>query len=87
MPLSRSGRRTASDWNTSASISIPSPASSHAITAPTTPLASAKLRGSVNTPPPTIEPTTIAASVSIATFGTADVAPFDGEVVFEVIAA
>jgi hypothetical protein len=53
----------ASVWNTNASISIPVPAITQAISAPKTPVARAKLRGREKTPAPTIDPTTIAISV------------------------
>src|SRR5215212_6097556 len=40
-------------------MSMPAPATSHAISAPATPVSWAKRRGSENTPAPTIDPTTI----------------------------
>ena len=43
---------------------MPKPAMAHAMSAPKTPVACAKLRGSENTPAPTIEPTTMAIIVS-----------------------
>ena len=69
-PLSRSGRRTASDWKTKASISIPVPAITQAISAPSTPVAVPNSPGRVKTPPPTIEPTTMPARVRTETFWT-----------------
>src|SRR5215467_16122646 len=69
-PASSSGLQTARVWNTNASISIPAPAITHAIRAPNTPVARAKLRGSENTPAPTIDPTTIAISVVSGNFRT-----------------
>ncbi|GAA3212068.1 hypothetical protein GCM10010468_31150 [Actinocorallia longicatena] len=42
---------------------MPTPAITQAITAPNTPVAWAKFRGSENTPAPTIDPTTIAVRV------------------------
>jgi hypothetical protein len=65
--------RTASVWNTNASISIPPPATSQAINAPTTPVSWAKRRGSENTPAPTIDPTTIPVIVMRVSFCTEDV--------------
>jgi len=59
----------ASDWKTSASMSMPAPAMAHAIRAPMTPVADANRRGRLNTPAPTIEPTTIAASTAKDIFG------------------
>jgi hypothetical protein len=44
-------------------MSMPTPAITQAITAPSTPVACAKLRGSEKTPAPTIDPTTIAVRV------------------------
>ena len=49
-------------------MSIPVPAMTQAMMAPSTPVAEPKLLGSVKTPPPTIEPTTIPISVRIETF-------------------
>src|SRR5215468_9085045 len=69
-PASSSGLRTASVWNTNASISIPVPATAHAISAPNTPVARAKFRGSEKTPAPTIDPTTMAISVVSGNFRT-----------------
>src|SRR6516225_10775852 len=69
-PASNSGLRTASVWNTNLSISIPVPAITQAISAPKTPLARAKLRGSEKIPAPTIDPTTIAISVVSGNFRT-----------------
>src|SRR4051795_12492561 len=71
MPESRSGRRTASDWNTSARVNMPAPATTHAISAPRTPVATPNWLGRVKTPPPTIEPTTIPVRVRTDTFWTA----------------
>jgi hypothetical protein len=65
--------RTASVWNTNASISIPVPATSQAISAPYTPVSWAKRRGSENTPAPTIDPTTIPVIVKKVSFCTAEV--------------
>jgi hypothetical protein len=62
--------RTASVWNTNASISIPAPAMTQAISAPNPPVARAKLRGSEKTPAPTIDPTTMAVSVVSENFRT-----------------
>src|SRR5215472_4576248 len=73
-PASRAGLRTARVWNTNASISIPVPAITQAISAPNTPVARAKLRGSEKTPAPTIDPTTIAISVVSGNFRTSVVA-------------
>src|SRR4051812_22773645 len=69
-PASRSGLRTARVWNTNASISMPVPAMAQAIRAPKTPAERAKLRGSENTPAPTMDPTTIAMSVVSGNFRT-----------------
>jgi hypothetical protein len=55
--------RIASVWNTNASISMPVPAITQAISAPITPVSWAKRRGSEKTPAPTIDPTTIAVIV------------------------
>jgi hypothetical protein len=49
-------------------MSIPVPAMIQAMVAPSTPVAEPKLLGSVKTPAPTIEPTTIPTSVSVETF-------------------
>ena len=57
-----SGRRSASAWNTRASMYMPVPAISHAMTAPSGPVALANVRGSEKMPAPTIPPTTIAVS-------------------------
>ena len=57
-----SGLRSASAWNTRASMYMPVPAMSHAMTAPIGPVALAKVRGSEKMPAPTIPPTTIAVS-------------------------
>jgi hypothetical protein len=67
------GLRTASNWKTNASISIPVPAMAHAIRAPATPVSWANRRGSENTPAPTIEPTTIPVMVQNVSFWTDDV--------------
>src|SRR3954453_20298004 len=75
MPESRSGRRTASDWNTSARVNMPAPATTHAISAPRTPVATPNWLGRVKTPPPTIEPTTIPVRVRTDTFWTALLLP------------
>src|SRR5689334_5377113 len=69
-PASSSGLRTASVWNTNASISIPVPAMTQATSAPKAPVARAKLRGSEKTPAPTIDPTTMAVSVVSENFRT-----------------
>src|SRR6476661_6511450 len=63
MPAFRSGLRNARRWKTKASISIPVPATVHAMIAPSTPVSVPNRRGSRNTPDPIIEPTTIAVSV------------------------
>jgi hypothetical protein len=60
--------RLARVWNTNASMSMPVPAISHAISAPKTPVSWAKRRGSENTPAPTMDPTTIAVIVMKVTF-------------------
>ena len=57
-----SGRRSASAWNTRASMYIPVPAIIQAMTAPKGPVALAKVRGSEKMPAPTMPPTTIAVS-------------------------
>ena len=57
-----SGRRSARAWNTRASMYMPVPAMSQAMTAPIGPVALANVRGSENMPAPTIPPTTIAVS-------------------------
>jgi hypothetical protein len=49
-------------------MSIPVPAMIQAMIAPSTPVAEPKLLGSVKTPPPTMEPTTIPTSVRVETF-------------------
>ena len=54
------GRRSASAWNTRASMYMPLPAMIQAITAPIGPVAFAKVRGSEKIPAPTMPPTTIA---------------------------
>ena len=53
---------------------MPVPAIAHAISAPATPVSSAKRLGSEKTPAPTMEPTTIAVSVRSVIF-TAVVGP------------
>src|SRR5688572_20392642 len=58
-PASSSGLRSASDWNTRASMYMPVPAISHAMIAPNGPVASPKVRGNEKMPAPTIDPTTI----------------------------
>ena len=55
-----SGQRSASAWNTRASMYMPLPAISQAITAPMGPVAFANVRGSEKIPAPTMPPTTIA---------------------------
>ena len=55
--------RIARFWKTKASISMPVPATAHAISEPRMPVATPKRAGSENTPAPTIPPTTIAVSV------------------------
>lgn len=67
-PASSPGRRTASDWKTRASVSMPVPAISQATSAPSTPVSWANRPGSENTPAPTIEPTTSMVSVGSASF-------------------
>ena len=57
-----SGRRSARAWNTRASMYMPVPAMSQAMTAPIGPVALANVRGSEKMPAPTIPPTTIAVS-------------------------
>ena len=57
-----SGRRSASAWNTRASMYMPVPAMIQAMTAPSGPVAFAKVRGSEKMPAPTMPPTTIAVS-------------------------
>ncbi len=57
-----SGRRSASAWNTRASMYMPVPAMSQAMIAPSGPVAPAKVRGSEKMPAPTMPPTTIAVS-------------------------
>ena len=57
-----SGLRSASAWNTRASMYMPVPAMSQAMTAPIGPVALANVRGSEKMPAPTIPPTTIAVS-------------------------
>src|SRR5262249_43657928 len=52
---------------------MPKPAIAHAISAPYTPVAWAKLRGSEKTPAPTMDPTTMAASVISGSFSAPDV--------------
>ncbi len=60
--------RTASAWKANASMSVPVPAMSHAVSAPATPVAWAKVLGSEKTPAPTIDPTTIADIVKMPSF-------------------
>ena len=57
-----SGLRSASAWNTRASMYMPVPAMIQAMTAPSGPVALAKVRGSEKMPAPTMPPTTIAVS-------------------------
>jgi hypothetical protein len=65
--------RTASVWNTNASMSMPVPATTQAISAPATPVSWAKRRGSEKTPAPTIDPTTIPVIVIRVSLCAADV--------------
>src|SRR5699024_1352411 len=74
-PASSLGLRTAKDWKHSASINIPTPDTTHAITAPPTPVAIANRPGSVKTPAPTIEPTTSAVKTGRATLAGSGVGP------------
>jgi hypothetical protein len=60
--------RTASAWNTKASISMPRPATVHAISAPAIPVCCANRAGSENTPAPTMLPTTIVVIVAKLSF-------------------
>ena len=63
MPASRSGLRTARDWKTKASISMPPPATSQAAMAPKGPVAAPNRAGSEKIPAPTMDPTTMAVRV------------------------
>jgi hypothetical protein len=65
--------RTARVWNTNASMSMPVPAISQAISAPATPVSWAKRRGRENTPAPTIDPTTIPVIVMRVSFSAEEV--------------
>lgn len=58
MPVSRSGRRLASAWNTKASISMPAPLTAQPISAAAGPALRATFCGNEKMPAPTIEPTT-----------------------------
>src|SRR3954470_12665518 len=78
-PESSSGLRIARFWNTNANISMPLPATAHAINEPSRPVATPNRRGSENTPAPTMLPTmlptTIAVSVGTLIFATTAPAP------------
>ena len=71
-----SGLRSASAWNTRASMYMPVPAMIHAMTAPSGPVALANVRGSEKMPAPTIPPTTIAVSCIRDIFCSADAMSF-----------
>ena len=60
--------RSASAWNTRASMYMPVPAMHQAMMAPNGPVAAPKVRGSENMPAPTIEPTTIAVNAGRESF-------------------
>src|SRR3954451_6442758 len=74
-PESSSGLRIARFWNTNANISMPLPATAHAINEPNRPVATPNRAGSENTPAPTMLPTTIAVSVGTLIFVTTAPAP------------
>src|SRR5690606_18661064 len=67
-PESSSGLRIARSWKTKASMSMPVPAIVHAMSAPRTPVSRANLPGRVNTPAPTIEPTTMPIRARVDSF-------------------
>ncbi|MNR42792.1 hypothetical protein D3C85_1613490 [compost metagenome] len=60
--------RSARVWNTRASVNIPAPAISHAMTAPMMPVAPPKVRGREKMPAPIIDPTTIPVRASKPSF-------------------
>src|SRR3569833_2735387 len=62
MPASRSGLRRDSVWKTKASISMPVPEITQAISVPSTPVTRPNDAGSAKMPEPTIDPTTSATS-------------------------
>ena len=60
--------RSARAWNTRASMNMPVPAMSQAMTAPIGPVAPAKVRGKEKMPAPTMDPTTIPVSANRESF-------------------
>ena len=62
MPASRSGLRRDSVWNTKASISMPVPAMTQAIIAPSAPVTRPNDAGNAKMPDPTMDPITSATS-------------------------
>ena len=60
--------RSASDWNTRASMYMPVPAISQAMIAPIGPVAPAKVRGREKMPAPTMPPTTMVVRANSESF-------------------
>ena len=81
MPESRSGLRSARNWKTNASISMPPPAIVQAISAPNGPVAAPNRPGSEKMPAPTIDPTTMAVKVKRENFSADDAVPFPDTVI------